>query len=177
MPRQQAPFSVALPRLARWTYRGPAERASNSCSTDDRKHEGDALRILAFARTILGDFDNCSANHQSDGNADDKSTKEQSHTHQMTFRKETLERAAMGTAVRIASATLLVASKLSHTIPEPLPAFHRAAIVSEPTDVLLLAFCSIFSSFEVVGIRTWYYSHMVRDHWLISATLTGKILE
>lgn len=43
----------------------------------------------------------------------------------------------------IATAILLVASHISHPIPDPAHALKRAAIASERTDCLSFGFCSI----------------------------------
>ena len=63
--------------------------------------------------------------------------------HFMTFRRKLFVRAAIGPAMPIATAMLLVASHISHPIPEPALALKRATIASERTDCLSFGFRSI----------------------------------
>jgi hypothetical protein len=65
--------------------------------------------------------------------------------HLMTFRRKMFARAAIGPAVPIATPMLLVASHMSHPIPEPALALRMAAIASERTNGLSFDSCSMIT--------------------------------
>jgi hypothetical protein len=66
-----------------------------------------------------------------------------------TFRRMLFARAAIGPARPIATAMLLVASHVSHPMPDPAIALNKAAIASERADDLLFGFGSILPALSV----------------------------
>ena len=73
------------------------------------------------------------------------STEPPKSRHFTTFRRKLFVRAAIGPAMPIATAMLLVASHMTHPIPDPALALKRTTMASERTD--RLAFGSFFILF------------------------------